>query len=343
VKNRAIETELVPFGEPGVTREVLIIALLEGLSEPSDRLQAVDSVAGGIISSALSSGDFVGRAEQTLTLRSTKQTGPKRIILTGLGRAEELDDERVRRALAAAYKVADTFEAADASVDIGSLAVAGPDVVRSAELIAETAHLTLWRSLAYRTELKDEEKPRLSRVSLLWPEEQIPTAAVEAARVAATTAAGTCYARELVSRPANDLYPETLAEEAEQIAARHGFSIEIFDEHKLSELGMNALLSVGRGSVRPPRLIFIDSAAGSEDKPLALVGKGLTFDSGGISIKPSKGMEEMKGDMAGAAAVLATADVLGRIGYDRRFVVAVPAAENMPGASAQRPGDIWKS
>jgi leucyl aminopeptidase len=341
--DRKVIVELKPFGEPGEQHEALVFGLLEGLSEPGDRMRALNSVTGGVIGTALSEGDFSGRAEQTLALLSTKTNGPRRIILTGLGRAEELDDERVRRALAAAYRTADKLDVDTLGVDLGSLEVAGPDMARCAELAAETAPLALWRSLRYRSELKEEEVPRIGRVELLWPEAKVPIELERGVEEAVTTALGTCFARDLVGRPANELYPEALAAEAETVAARHGFKFTLLKSDELRQKGLNALLSVGLGSSRPPCLAIIDTAPDSNEPAVALVGKGITFDSGGISIKPAKGMESMKGDMAGAAAVLATADVLGHLGLDRRLVVAIPAAENMPGPSSQRPGDIWTS
>ena len=341
--NRAIETELKPFGEPGETRDALIVGMLEGLSEPPESLRAVDTVAANIIGAAMSSGDFAGRSEQTLLLHSPKQTGPRRIILAGLGKAEELDDEKVRRTLAAALLQADKCEVEIASIDLGSLAVAGPDLLRCSELAAETAGLTLWRQLVYRSKMEESEAPNVDSVELLWPDKEIPNEAEAAVAHGIVAADATCLARDLAGRPSNELYPQTLAEEASAIAERHGFAVEVFDEQALAEMGMNALLSVGRGSARPPRLIVLDSDPGSDEKPIALVGKGITFDTGGISIKPAKGMEEMKGDMSGAAAVLAAAEGLGRLAFGRRVVVAVPAAENMPGPDAQRPGDIWTS
>jgi leucyl aminopeptidase len=343
MEDRLVKVELKPFGEPGERRDALVFGLLEGMSEPGDRMRALNSVSGGVIGAALSEGDFNGRAEQTLALISTKTNGPRRIILTGLGRPGELDDERVRRTLAAAYKAAERLEVKVLGVDLGSLEVAGPDLPRCAELAAETALLALWRSLRYRSELKEEEQPRIEQVELLWPGEDVPEGVVRAVGEAATTAAGTCYTRDLVGRPGNELFPEALASEAEKVAARHNFGFSVLDRGELEKQGLNALLSVGLGSARPPCLVVLDSAPDSKEQPIALVGKGITFDSGGISIKPANGMEAQKGDMAGAAAVLAAADVLGQIGLDRRLVIVIPAAENMPGPSAQRPGDIWKS
>ncbi len=343
MENRTFAFDLKPFGEPGEKREAVIVGLVEGLSEPGDRIMALDSTAGGIIGTALAEGDFSGRAEQVLPLLSTKQTGPRRIILTGLGKAADLDDERVRKAVAAGCKAAERLEIETLCVDIGSLAVAGPDLVRCAELAAETVQLALWHNLKYRSELKEEEQPKVGRIELLWPEDKVPAEATAGVNHGMVTAGGTCYARELIGRPGNELFPEALAEEAARVAGRHNYSVAVFGADELKEKGFNALLSVGMGSARPPCLIVIDTAPESGKAPVVLVGKGITFDTGGISIKPAKGMDEMKGDMAGAAAVLAAVDVLGNLKSERRVVAVIPAAENMPSASAQRPGDIWTS
>ncbi|HUX07494.1 MAG TPA: leucyl aminopeptidase [Acidobacteriota bacterium] len=343
MENRTFAFDLKPFGEPGEKRDAVVVGLVEGMSEPGERIMALDSAAGGVIGTALAEGDFAGRAEQVLTLFSTKQTGPRRILLIGLGKAGELDDERVRRALAAGCMAAERLEIETLSLDIGSLAVAGPDLVRCAELAAETAQLALWRNLKYRSELKEEERPRIGKIELLWPGENVPAEATATVNHGIVTAGATCYARELIGRPGNELFPEALAEEAVKVAGSHGYSVKIFGADELKEMGFNALLSVGMGSARPPCLIVVDTAPESEEAPIALVGKGITFDTGGISIKPSKDMDAMKGDMAGAAAVLAAVDALGNLNYERRVVAVIPAAENMPGPSAQRPGDIWTS
>ncbi len=141
------------------------------------------------------------------------------------------------------------------------------------------------------------------------------------------------------------LYPETLASRAEEIANRHNYSITVLGEDKLRELGLNSHLAVGQGSARESCLIIVDTAPKSNKcpPPLALIGKGITFDSGGVSLKPAASMHEMKGDMSGAAVVLGVLDVLGNIGYSERIVCVIPAAENMGGSKAQRPGDIVKA
>jgi leucyl aminopeptidase len=334
---------LSEFVSPEAAGDSIIIALRAHPDIRDGRLGALDRAVGGAVGAAITGGDFKGRLKQTLVLHNLKEKGPRRVILAGLGDPEEQADEQVRRVLAAAYRTAVGLPIKSVSVDIGSLTAAGLSATRAAGLAAETARMTIWRNAAYRTQLKEEETWTLESVELLWPESGPPAEAKEAVYRGDVSAAATCYARELVGRPANELYPETLAEEARSVAKRHGFGLEVFAQDDLGRMGMNALLAVGAGSSRPPFLVVIDSAPGSQEKPALLVGKGLTFDSGGISIKAASGMEKQKGDMAGAAAVIGAADALGRLKTARRTIFVIPAAENLPGPSAQRPGDIWKS
>lgn len=154
---------------------------------------------------------------------------------------------------------------------------------------------------------------------------------------------GVITSRRLGNIPPNLLYPEKLAEEAAELAREHGYSCEVIDAAGLATLGMEAHLAVGAGSERPPCLIIIDTKPDSEEIPLALVGKGLTFDSGGISIKPSPDMHHMKVDMGGAAAVLGVIDILGRSSIEKRIIAVIGAAENMPDGKSYRPGDIVKT
>jgi leucyl aminopeptidase len=150
-------------------------------------------------------------------------------------------------------------------------------------------------------------------------------------------------ARRLVDEPGNQLGPKRLAEEARKAAERHGLEIEIWDEPQMVERGMNAVLAVGRGSDQPPRFIILKYPGGGEARPLVLVGKGVTFDSGGLSLKPTQSMEDMKADKAGACAVLSAVQAMAELGVKRNVVVLIPAVENLPSGRAQRPGDVIRS
>ncbi len=342
-KDPEVKVELRDFGAAEERREAVIVGLEKNARELGDRLAALDRAGGGAVTAALESGDFSGRLKQTITLRPATASGPERIVIVGLGESKQYGAEPARKALTAALRDVAGLGVGTAAVDLASFAISEVSGEKAAELAAETVRLALWRNLAYRSELKEEEERKLSAVHLLWSEPEGFDGAEAAARCANVVALATCYARELVARPANELYPEALAQEAMAVAGRRGYAFSLLEAGELKRLGMNALLAVGAGSSRPPCLIVVDTAPDSGQKPIALVGKGLTFDSGGISIKPAKQMEEMKGDMAGAAAVLGALDALGGLGFARRVVALIPAAENMPGPTAQRPGDIWKT
>src|SRR5487761_8874 len=217
----------------------------------------------------------------------------------------------------------------------------GQDAARVAADLAYGARLRSYRFDKYRTKEKPEQKPSLKTLSILV--EDINAARRRYAPLDRITD-GVFFTRDLVSEPANVIYPESLAERAKELTEL-GVTVEILDEKKMAALGMGALLGVGQGSARPPRLLVMQWH-GADDKkqaPLAFVGKGITFDTGGISIKPSAGMEDMKWDMGGAGAVIGLMMALAGRKAKANVVGIGALAENMPSGMAQRPGDIVKS
>ncbi|MBI3708648.1 MAG: leucyl aminopeptidase, partial [Proteobacteria bacterium] len=204
------------------------------------------------------------------------------------------------------------------------------------------ARLRAYRFDKYRTREKDEQKPTLKALTLMVTD-------VAAARKAAApldqTADAIFVARDLVSEPPNVVYPESLAERCRRLAA-FGVKVEVFDEKQMAKLGMGALLGVGQGSARPPRMVVMrwDGAPKAKDKrPIAFCGKGVTFDTGGISLKPAAGMEDMKWDMAGSAVVVGVMEALAARRAKTNAVGVIGLTENMPSGAAQRPSDIVKS
>jgi leucyl aminopeptidase len=186
----------------------------------------------------------------------------------------------------------------------------------------------------------EEKKPPFERMELLAP--QSSQELKEGLRVGAAIAAGHLFCRGLQVLPGNHLPPTKLAEAATELATRHGHKITVLDKAAIAKEGMGALLAVAQGSAEDPRFIVVEYA-GAEGAPVVLIGKGVSFDTGGISIKPAQGMEDMKYDMSGAAAVLGTFEMLGLLRPKLRVIGLVPSAENMPSASAIKPGDVVKS
>lgn len=255
-------------------------------------------------------------------------------LLVGLGRAEDLDLDGFRSAVGVAVRAA-------AAQEISSLAVACDHLDRlelARDLTLEcvvAARLAAYRFTAFKSDPGDEDCP-----ASLWIRSDEPDMEAKVARSLAV-ADGVVLARDLVNTPANVATPEHLAVVARDLAGQFGFGVQVFGPEEIVAMGMGSFASVFRGSDTPARFIVLDSAPDSGDRPLVFVGKGVTFDTGGISLKPSAKMHEMKGDMAGAAAILGLFKALGQAGGSlRRVVGLLPCTENVPGSRATKPGDV---
>ena len=317
------------------TTPLLAVAVPQGGMPPS--LGALDAAAGGALARCYASGDFTGKRDETTLLYPA---GPSpRIVLVGTGKAAEASVPALRRAAAVAAKRARVAGVESAAFFVTPEARGGVAAADAAQASAEGLAFGAWQF----TELKrapDDPKPALSRMALLAPED---TAAAEAGhRIGAAIGAGQALARGVQVLPGNDCTPTVIAERARDIAKRHGMDVTILDRAAIVKEGLTALLAVAQGSEEEPRFIAIEYR-GAEGAPVVLVGKGITFDSGGISIKPAQSMEEMKYDMSGAAAVLGTFEMLGRLKPAVHVVGLIPSAENMLSGTAYKPGDVVRS
>ncbi|MBK5219692.1 MAG: leucyl aminopeptidase [Thermoleophilia bacterium] len=258
--------------------------------------------------------------------------GGGRIVLAGLGKREELDAERLRVVAALVAKEAGRLEA-------GSLAWVLPqtdDDASAAEALVTGTILGSYRFDRFRSEPPEEPAPRLESLTLLAAD-----GVAAAAEIARAYAEAQNRARDLQSTPANFATPATLAARAEEIAAgAEAVSAEILGPERLEEMGMGGLLAVSQGGPVEPRLIVLRYAGGGEGPTLGLVGKGVTFDTGGISLKPGAGMDEMKMDMSGAAAVLEAVAAIAELGLAIDLIAVIPSTENMPSGTAIKPGDV---
>jgi leucyl aminopeptidase len=263
---------------------------------------------------------------------------PPRVLVVGAGEAAELDPERLRVLAALSAKRAATLDARS----LAWLVPSGEDVPQRAAALVEGTILADYRFDRYRAQGDGDEEPppaRLERLVLVAeaPEREPVAAEVEFARVGANAAN---RARELQNLPANELTPEALAARAREIAAGdERFEIEVLDREAIAARGMGGLVAVSQGSATEPRLIALRYRGGN-GPVTGLVGKGVTFDSGGISIKPAAGMHEMKMDMSGGAAVLEALAAIAELGLALDLVAAIPATENLPSGTSIKPGDI---
>ena len=294
---------------------------------------ALRPVGRAAVAHLTASGDFTGKEGQTAFLH-TGSAKAARLLLVGLGPHRLLTLERYRRAAAAAVKEARKRKSRDVVFII-------PDMYGKIEdglvALCEGAGLGLY---SYDKHKKaSEEHPPVERIRLATQKSNLKPMALKALHRAEAHLAGTILARDLSNAPGNEIYPETLAQAALDVGSRLDFEVRVLGDIEMRELGMGGLLAVNEGSGREPRFIIMEY--GPKGKaPVVLVGKGVTFDSGGISIKPPAGMAEMKMDMSGAAAVIGTFETVARLRLPVRLVGLIPAVENMLGGSAQRPGDI---
>ena len=316
---------------------VLAVQAGDGLARTT---LAADKLAGGALRRLLAGGDLGDKAGSTLLLRGVAGLAAERVLLLRLGERAKYDVTAFRdavRGLAAALK---GLGAKEAVLPIADLAVAGrglPWAVRNAVLVMREAF--------YRfDQLKTQKKapaPALAALALAIAGAPVTLQAQAALKEAVATADGADLARTLGNLPPNVCTPAYLADEARKLARQFKLGLEVLERRDMERLGMGALLSVTAGSRQPPKLIVLRySGAAKSKKPLALVGKGITFDTGGISLKPGAEMDEMKFDMSGAGSVLGTLRALAGMRAPVNVVGVIPTCENMPGGAATRPGDI---
>ncbi len=309
------------------------------LSAPAD---ALDKAARGHIRTVLRSGDMDGKLGATRLLYGVPGASAERILLVGLGREKEFGAKEYRDAARAAIRAIAETGARDAAVYLPDVAVSGRDAAWKAQQLALAADEAGYRFDRMKSK-KSEPRP-LERIAIASTSRKDAAALDRGAREGAAIAAGTSLARDLGNLPSNVCTPTYLAEAATRLAKEWKLGIEVLEQKDMEKLGMGALLSVAKGSRQPPKFIVLHySGAAKKEPPVVLVGKGITFDTGGISIKPSAEMDEMKFDMCGAASVLGTLRTVAELKPKLNVVGLIPTTENMPGGNATKPGDIVTS
>ncbi|MBU3921770.1 MAG: leucyl aminopeptidase, partial [Alphaproteobacteria bacterium] len=293
---------------------------------------ALDKASGGLLTEALEGSRFDGKTGQHVVVVLPKGTDARRAVLIGGGKAKKRDGRVLENMGASLVKTVATSGFKTASIHAGD--------TESAARFAVGAKLAAYRFDTYFTKMKPDQKPSLSGLTVVTADAKGAKAAF-APLDAATD--GTYLARDLVNLPPNVLYPESFAEKVKELTSL-GVEVEILGEKQMTKLGMGALLGVGQGSVRESQLGIMKWNGGKAgEDPVVIVGKGVCFDTGGISLKPGPGMEEMRGDMGGAAAVTGTMRALAQAKAKVNVVGLIGLVENMPDGNAIRPGDILRS
>ncbi|MFQ5459677.1 MAG: leucyl aminopeptidase, partial [Anaerolineae bacterium] len=323
-----------------VKADAVVVNLFEGVTTPGGATGALDAAMGSAISDVIASGDFRGKLGDTVVLYSRGAVAAGRVILVGLGKAAEFGLEEVRRAAAEAALKAKELEVERLATIAHGAGVGGLDPAAAAQATVEGTWLALYTFRDYKTEAPKVTPP--AELIIVERNEERVGALAAGAAVGEATAAGATLARDLGNHPANTATPTFLADQARTMAEGFGMSWEAWGRERIVAEGMGALASVNQGSAEEPRLIIVEHApAGHEaDPPLVLVGKAITFDTGGISLKPGMGMGRMKFDMCGGGAVLGTLEAVGRLALPARIVGLVAATDNMPSGRATHPGDI---
>jgi len=330
----------IVFANPSDVNAGSVVVTVLGGRKLSASASALDKKTGGAITRAIKASRFKGNSQQSLTVMAPGGTKLDRILLVGLGQAKDLNAQTAQNAGGQIYAALSHVGSAAATINVD--AVEG-SALKPADIAAEMAYganLRSYRFDKYRTTEKPDAKPSLKSL-------KFQTANSAKSRTAYSRsekiAEGVFLTRDLVSEPANVLYPESFAKRVKELS-KLGVKVEILTESQMTKLGMGALLGVGQGSIRESRMVVMQWEGGAKnDQPVAFVGKGVTFDTGGISIKPAGGMEDMKWDMGGSGVVVGLMKALAGRKAKANVVGVIGLVENMPGGNAQRPGDIVTS
>lgn len=319
----------------------IIVYLFEGDNALSGAGASLDKMLNGLLNRLIEQGEIKGRSDSVTIVHTLDRIPAERVCVVGLGKEADFSIDHVRQSVAngaKALRKAGAHSVATVPFDVGKN---GIDTAGAAQATAEGILLGLWRFRKYHT-LPDEEPGHIDSVTLLEKDAgnvEAAKAGMERGRIIATA---TNLARDLANEPGNTATPTYLAQVARDVAEKHGLEYHVIDRAQAEKLGMGAFLGVAQGSDQPPAIIIMRYwGAGKDAAPgLGIVGKGITFDSGGISIKPSDGMQDMKGDMSGGAAVIGAMQAIAELKPKINVTGIVPATENLPSGHAFKPGDI---
>lgn len=318
--------------------QLMCIGLYEDETKLDQGMAKLDSSLGGMVTELLKAKDFAGKLNQTALLYPEGKIKAKRLLLVGMGKKDEFNLESVREvtgkcALQAREVGAEEFAAMVFGSDSG---LSTPTIGRA---MAEAAELALYRFDRFKS--VKEEKREVRKFTILLDHEDL-SGVKTAVREGQIVAEATKLTRDLANLPSSDCPPSHLAEVAKGVAKKYDFKCKVLDIEEMEKRGMGGIAGVGRGSSRSPKLILMEYT-GSNDPPIAIVGKGVVFDSGGISIKPSEKMEDMKFDKSGAAAVIGVMQAVASLKLPVHVIGVIPAVENLPSGTAYRPGDVLRT
>jgi leucyl aminopeptidase len=318
----------------------IIVNLFEGITSPGGGTGAVDAALTGMISELIAAGDIRGKWGELTLIHTFGRIPAARVLVAGLGKSGEFTTDRVRDLSANIARFLRGKRISQAATIAHGGGIAGLDPVACAQAIAEGTALGLYRFNAHKKQRGDDDTGEFASLTIVEHDAKRVAAMSSAAERGRIVAEAANFARELANEPGNVLTPTEFAARAEAMAREHGLGFHVYDREWAESQGMGAFLGVAKGSAQPPKFMVLTYQGGVETKALGLVGKGITFDTGGISIKPAANMEEMKGDMSGGAAVIAAMGAIAQLKPKINVTAIIPATENMPSGSATKPGDV---
>jgi len=315
--------------------DALVVFIAENTDIVGSGLLEIPKEFKKLLSESLKLKIFKGMRRKSYHFYSGYSKIPQLLVI-GLGKKSDLDSEIIRRAAGKAGKILINLNLDKVGVFVSSFLKKSSEI-QIGQVLVEGLSLGAYEFNQYKKSEKNTSKNKSVKIIFYDPEK---LTSLKSIKMGQTRADGTNLARNLGNLPSNDLKPKDLVEVAKKIANEHKMECSVLEEKDMKKLGMGMLLGVSSGSIEPAKLIILEYSHQKAKQTLAIVGKGVTFDSGGISLKPSRNMDEMKFDMCGAAAVLGAMKVFGSVNPNLNIIAVIPATENMPGGQAQRPGDI---
>ena len=329
---------------PQTVCDVLIVNLFEGVTHPGGATGAVDQALGGWISELIAQERFKGKTNATLDLPTFGKIPAKWVVVVGLGAPEKCGVEQVRQAAATGIKRAKSLNAKTVATLLHGAGIANLPAGACAQAVTEGTLLGAYEFTKYKSPPKDEPREEIAQLLIVERDAEKIEAINTGAQRGRIIAEATNWARDLATEPPDLVTPEYLADMARETASAFGLTCEVWDEYRVAEERMNCLIMVGRGSANPPRFIRLEyRPQGQAKKHLCLIGKGICYDSGGLSLKPATAMQHMKTDMSAAADVLAILRALAQLHPDIAVTGLIPTCENMTGPGAYKVDDILRA
>jgi leucyl aminopeptidase len=321
--------------------KAVIVNLFEGVKSPGGGTGAVDRALDGAISQLIAEGETKGKKAELTLIHTLGKLPTPRVLVVGLGKQADFNLDVVRDVTGTALRRLRGAGADSVATIVHGAGIAGLDPQACAQAIAEGAVMGLYRF--DRLKKPDENDKKVDTVTLVERDESKLEALRRGVERGLIMGQAANHARDMANEPANLFTPTAMAERAQALAKDAGLECRVLDRDEMEKMGMGALLGVAAGSTQPPKFIVLDHKGKGGTGAIGLLGKGITFDSGGISIKPAAGMEEMKGDMSGGAAVIAAMWALAKLNAPVNVTAMVPTTENMPSGSATKPGDVVRA